>query len=170
MSRPRVAVVFGSDSDWPVMEKCVKQLRAFGEDPFVEVMSAHRNPDRVSEFANGAEKDGIEVIIGAKAVPGLGHIVMFGLGGIYVEVLKDAGFKLTPVTQHEAREMIESIKAYSVLSGVRGQTGTDLDALVEMIQRVSQMLTENPEIRELDINPAFASARGIKAADVRVFV
>ena len=65
MSKPRVAVVFGSDSDWPVMEKCVKQLRAFEEDPFVEVMSAHRNPDRVSEFASGAEKDGIEVIIAA---------------------------------------------------------------------------------------------------------
>lgn len=65
MSKPRVAVVFGSDSDWPVMEKCVKQLRAFEEDPFVEVMSDHRNPDRVSEFASGAEKDGIEVIIAA---------------------------------------------------------------------------------------------------------
>ena len=114
--------------------------------------------------------EGIEVIIGAKAVPGLGHIVMFGLGGIYVEVLKDASFKLTPVTRHEVQEMIEAIKAYPVLAGVRGQTGADLDALAEMIQRVSQMLTENPEIRELDINPAFAFARGIKAADVRVFV
>jgi len=65
MSKPRVAVVFGSDSDWQVMEKCVEQLRAFGETPLVEVMSAHRNPDRVAAFASGAERDGVEVIIAA---------------------------------------------------------------------------------------------------------
>ncbi len=65
MSKPRIAVVFGSDSDWPTMEKCVKQLREFGENTYVEVMSAHRNPQRVSEFATGAEADGLEVIIAA---------------------------------------------------------------------------------------------------------
>lgn len=65
MPNPRIAVVFGSDSDWPVMEKCVEQLRAFGERPHVEVMSAHRHPDRVQAFASGAEADGIEVIIAA---------------------------------------------------------------------------------------------------------
>lgn len=65
MSRSRIAIVFGSDSDWPVMEKCVTQVKAFGEQPFVEVMSAHRNPDRVQEFAASAEKNGIEVIIAA---------------------------------------------------------------------------------------------------------
>jgi phosphoribosylaminoimidazole carboxylase PurE protein len=65
MSKPRIAVVFGSASDWPVMEKCVAQLRAFGEGPHVEVMSAHRGPERVREFAGGAERNGIEVIIAA---------------------------------------------------------------------------------------------------------
>lgn len=65
MSKPRVAVVFGSDSDWPVMEKCVKQLRALGEDAHVEVMSAHRDPCRVQAFASAAESDGIEVIVAA---------------------------------------------------------------------------------------------------------
>ena len=65
MATPRIAVVFGSDSDWSVMEKCVEQLRAFGEEPHVEVMSAHRSPDRVCEFATSAEKNGIEVIIAA---------------------------------------------------------------------------------------------------------
>ncbi len=65
MSKTRVAVVFGSDSDWPVMKKCVGQLRDFGEEPFVEVMSAHRNPDRVHDFASKAEQDGLEVIIAA---------------------------------------------------------------------------------------------------------
>ena len=65
MSQPRIAVVFGSDSDWDTMEKCVKQLEEFGETPFVEVMSAHRNPERVTEFASGAEGNGVEVIIAA---------------------------------------------------------------------------------------------------------
>ena len=65
MSKPRIAIVFGSDSDWPVMEKCVEQLRTLGEKPHVEVMSAHRNPQRVAEFAGGAEQAGLEVIIAA---------------------------------------------------------------------------------------------------------
>ena len=65
MSKPRIAVVFGSDSDWPVMEKCVEQLRAFKEEPLVEIMSAHRIPERVAEFSSKARDNGIEVIIAA---------------------------------------------------------------------------------------------------------
>jgi len=65
MSTPQIAIVFGSDSDWPVMEKCVAQLRAFDVEPHVEIMSAHRNPERVRQFAGSAEKDGLEVIIAA---------------------------------------------------------------------------------------------------------
>jgi phosphoribosylaminoimidazole carboxylase PurE protein len=65
MAKHRIAVVFGSDSDWPVMEKCVAQVRAFGEEPYVEVMSAHRNPERVAEFAHSAEKNGFHVLIAA---------------------------------------------------------------------------------------------------------
>jgi len=111
-----------------------------------------------------------EVIVGAKAVEGLGHVVMFGLGGIYVEVLKDVSFKVTPVAKREAQEMIESLQTYPLLTGVRGQAGVDLEALIEIIQRVSQMLVDNPEIRELDINPLFAFQHGARAADVRVIV
>ncbi|MHC4696679.1 MAG: acetate--CoA ligase family protein [Planctomycetota bacterium] len=113
---------------------------------------------------------GREVIIGAKGVEGLGHIVMFGLGGIFVEVLKDVSFKITPVNGREACEMIESLQTYPLLSGTRGQAGVDLPALVEVIQRVSQMLVDNPEIRELDINPVFAFEHGVKAVDARVFI
>ena len=114
--------------------------------------------------------EGREVIVGAKAVEGLGHVVMFGLGGIYVEVLKDVSFRITPLTGREAREMIESLRAYPLLTGVRGQAGVDTAALADTLQRVSQMLVENPEIRELDINPIFAFQRGAKAADVRVLI
>ncbi len=113
---------------------------------------------------------GHEVIVGAQAFEGLGHVMMFGLGGILVEVLKDVSFKVTPVGRREAREMIESLRAYKLLTGVRGQAGADLAALEETIQRVSRMLVENPEIRELDINPIFASTDGAKAADVRMML
>jgi acetyltransferase len=111
---------------------------------------------------------GREVIVGAKAVPGLGHIVMFGLGGIYTEVLKDVSFKLTPVLPAEAREMIAGLRASPVLTGARGQAGVDVVALAEIIQRVSRMLIDHPEISELDINPLIALPNGATAVDVRV--
>ncbi len=111
---------------------------------------------------------GREVIVGAKAAGGLGHVVMFGLGGIYVEALKDLSFSLTPVSRREAGNMIESLRACAVLTGVRGQPGSDIGALAEIIQRVSQMLADNPAISELDINPIFAFERGATAADVRI--
>jgi len=111
---------------------------------------------------------GHEVIVGANAVEGLGHVVMFGLGGIYVEVLRDVRFAVTPVTATEARKMITTLQASALLAGVRGQAGVNLDALEEIIQRVSQLLVENPEIQELDINPLFANEQGARAADVRV--
>ncbi len=114
--------------------------------------------------------EGREVIVGAQAVKGLGHVVMFGLGGIFVEVLQDVTFRVTPVTKGEARDMIASLRGHKLLSGVRGQAGVDLAALEEIVQRVSQMLVDNPEIRELDINPIFAFAQGARAADVRVLL
>jgi len=113
---------------------------------------------------------GREVIVGAQAVEGLGHVLMFGLGGIHVEVLKDVCFKLTPVTRGEARQMVESLRAYPLLAGSRGQAGVEIAALVETIQRVSQMLTDLPGIRELDLNPVFALTHGAKVADVRVMI
>jgi acetyltransferase len=108
--------------------------------------------------------------VGAKAVQGLGHLVMFGLGGIYVETLKDVSFGIVPVTQHEARQLIESLTGSALLTGVRGQSGSDVPALIEIIQRVSQLLADNPGIRELDINPVFAFELGARAADVRVMI
>ena len=113
---------------------------------------------------------GHEVIVGAKAAEGLGHVVMFGLGGIFVEVLEDVSFRLTPVAPQEAAEMVESLRAHKLLAGVRGQAGVDQTALVAIIQRVSRMLVENPQIRELDINPIFALPDGAIAADVRVML
>jgi acetyltransferase len=111
---------------------------------------------------------GLEVIVGAKAEEGLGHLVMFGVGGIYVEVLKDVVFKLSPVTEFEAQEMLSSIKMAPLLEGVRGEKGIDREKLIEVIQRVSQLVTDLPAIQEMDLNPIMAFEDGVFVVDARI--
>lgn len=111
---------------------------------------------------------GREVIVGAKAEPGLGHLIMFGLGGIYVEVLKDVSFKITPVTEVEAGEMLASLKTSALLDGVRGQTGIDKPGMIDVILRLSQLVTDFPQIQEMDLNPVMAFSDKIVAVDARI--
>jgi acetyltransferase len=111
---------------------------------------------------------GKEVIIGAKAEEGLGHIVLFGMGGIYVEIMKDVSYKLTPVTTVEAQEMISSLQSAPLLKGVRGQKGIDEEGIIEIIQRVSQMVSECPAIKELDLNPVIAYEDQAQVVDARI--
>ncbi|OQY19201.1 MAG: CoA-binding protein [Anaerolineaceae bacterium 4572_32.2] len=113
---------------------------------------------------------GIEVIVGAKAEEGLGHVVMFGIGGIYVEVLKDVVFKLSPVTTVEAREMLSSIQTAPLLKGVRGEKGVDEEGIIEIIQRLSQLVSELPMIQEMDLNPVIAYEDRVFVVDARISV
>ena len=121
---------------------------------------------QVQEMLGG----GVEVIAGASAVPGLGHAIMFGLGGIFVEVMKDVRFSLAPLTDEDARRTIRGIKGRKILQGVRGKPATDVTALDGILLRLSALLSDNPGIRELDLNPviAFAEGKGAKVADARV--
>ena len=111
---------------------------------------------------------GRELIIGAAAERELGHLVMVGLGGIYVEVLKDVAFKIAPVTRVEAGEMLASLKTAALLDGVRGEKGVDKEGIVSLIQRVSQLLTDLPMIQEMDMNPIMAFEDSIYAVDGRI--
>ena len=111
---------------------------------------------------------GRELIIGASAERNLGHLVMFGLGGIYVEILKDVVFKVAPVTDVEAMEMLAGLKTAALLDGVRGQAGIDKQAVRELIQRVSQLLGDLPIIEEMDLNPIMAFADRAFAVDGRI--
>jgi len=113
---------------------------------------------------------GREVIIGAKAEAGLGHTVMFGLGGVMVELMKDVSFELTPIAPGEAKEMLTSIKSYPLLSGFRGQEGVDQQKLIEVIQRVSQLVTDLPMIQEMDLNPIIAYKDRAFAVDARILI
>ena len=111
---------------------------------------------------------GLELIMGAKAEEGLGHAVVFGIGGIHVEVMKDVVFNLTPVTAAEARQMLDAIKGAPLLRGVRGQKGVNQDRLVEILQRLSQLLCDLPEIQEMDLNPVMAFADKVFVVDARI--
>jgi acetyltransferase len=120
----------------------------------------------VSQFISGDR----EVILGAKREPGLGHVLVFGLGGILVEVLRDAAFALAPTSQDRALEAIRSIKGLKVLEGARGQAPADIDLLADTLVRLGWLVTDNPSIEELDLNPVFAFAKGTPplAVDVRI--
>jgi acetyltransferase len=102
--------------------------------------------------------------------PQFGPLLMFGLGGIFVEVLEDTTFRVAPVTAGEAREMTEEIDAAPLLRGARGRDPTDVAAVAESIQRLSQLVTDFPAILELDINPLVATPDGAQAVDVRLTV
>jgi acetyl coenzyme A synthetase (ADP forming)-like protein len=111
---------------------------------------------------------GQEVIIGAVTDPAFGKLVAFGLGGILVEVLKDITFRLAPATREDALSMLDSIGAAEILRGVRGSEAVNREALATLIVNVSQLVSDFPEISELDLNPVFATGKGATAADVRV--
>ncbi|MGI0026392.1 MAG: 4-hydroxybutyrate--CoA ligase [Nitrosopumilaceae archaeon] len=115
-------------------------------------------------------KEGKETIIGSKLESGFGPVVMFGMGGIYVEVLKDVTFRLAPITNSEADEMISSIKTNKLLQGVRGEKPSDTKKLSECLQRLSQLVNDFKEIKELDMNPVlvFEKGKGCKVVDVRI--
>ena len=111
-----------------------------------------------------------EIILGAKQDQLFGPLVMVGLGGIYVEVLKDVVFRLAPIDEQEADKMVDSIKAIKLLKGIRGEAPSDLAAVVDSLQRLSQLITDFPEIEEFDINPLLVleSGKGVRVADVRI--
>jgi acetyltransferase len=118
----------------------------------------------VQEFLPG----GKELIIGAKSNENAGHLLMFGMGGIYVEAIGDVSFGMAPITSYEAKEMIQSIKSYELLTGYRGGTAVNQAILIEMLQRVSQLTTDFPEIKELDLNPVISYKDRVVVADARI--
>jgi acyl-CoA synthetase (NDP forming) len=117
-------------------------------------------------------KDEQEVLIGMSKDPQFGPVVMFGWGGIYVEVLKDVCQKLAPLTADEARAMIESTKVYKMLKGARGAKPSDIKAVVENLQRISQLVTDFEDIAEIDINPLKVGLEGTGATllDARIIL
>ena len=111
---------------------------------------------------------GVECIIGSSFDPTFGPTIMFGLGGIFVEVLKDVSFRVAPVKAPEARRMIREIKGYPLLEGVRGKKGVNVPALAETVSKLSCMVTELKDVAEVDLNPVFATEDGVDIVDARI--
>jgi len=140
----------------------------------------HTIISNAKEYAPNARIEGVqvqqmlppgqEVIVGAVTDPTFGKVVAFGLGGVLVEVLKDVTFRLAPVTGDEAVSMLDSIGAAEILRGVRGAPAVDRWALAEQIRRVSTLVTDFPQIAEVDLNPVIATPEGAMAADIRVIL
>ncbi|MHC4136062.1 MAG: acetate--CoA ligase family protein [Planctomycetota bacterium] len=133
---------------------------------FRKLMRARAEGVNVQQMRPG----GREVVVGVANDPAFGPILMFGLGGVFVEVLKDVSFAVCPVSDVRARELVSGIRGYDILRGVRGQEGVDEDALVDVIQRVSQLACDHPEIAELEFNPLLAFPDGVVAVDLRARV
>jgi acyl-CoA synthetase (NDP forming) len=114
--------------------------------------------------------EGHQCIIGSKKDPQFGPVIMFGLGGIFVEVLKDVSFRIIPINRKDAKEMISEIKGYVILKGARGQKPVNFAALENALLRVSGMVWKDKKLEELDINPLFVGPKGVKAADARIIM
>jgi acyl-CoA synthetase (NDP forming) len=111
---------------------------------------------------------GVELIIGMNKDPQFGPVIMFGMGGVLVEVLKDVSFRLVPVSKIDAVEMVREIKGYALLQGYRGQKPVNMSRLEDIIVNISEFIEQNPRIKELDLNPLFAEGKNIVAADARI--
>ncbi len=115
-------------------------------------------------------RPGVEVIIGMTKDAQFGPVIMFGLGGILVEVLKDVSFRIVPLTKRDAREMLREIKGYPLLEGYRGGEPVDIANLEDLMLRVSDFVEQNPGIKELDLNPIFAYSDGAVVVDARIIL
>ncbi len=115
-------------------------------------------------------RPGTEVIVGTSKDPQFGPVIMFGLGGIFVELLKDVSFRVIPVERRDAQEMIKEIKGYPLLQGYRGKEPANISALVEIILKISKLIEENPQIKELELNPIFAFGDKAVAVDARIIL
>ncbi len=124
----------------------------------------------VGVFVQEMAPPSTEVIVGATKDPQFGPALMFGLGGIFVEVLKDVTFRIAPITDLDAREMITEVKAYPILRGYRGQPPADVDAIVQILLNTSRLVMDHPEIKELDLNPIMVYEKGAKTVDARIIL
>jgi acyl-CoA synthetase (NDP forming) len=111
-----------------------------------------------------------EVIVGSVKDPQFGPTLLFGLGGVFVEILKDVSFRIAPLEERDAREMIREIKGYSILGGYRGRPPADQDAIVNILLSASLLVTENPQIVQMDLNPTIVYERGALVADARMLL
>lgn len=146
------------------------EVRAAFDAMMADVKRAQPGANLVGAAIQHMAPQGTEVIVGMTTDPQFGPVLMFGLGGIFVEVLEDVAFRIVPLERRDARQMIREIRGYPVLEGVRGQDPADQTALEELLLKLSAFIESHPEITELDLNPVFAYKQGALAVDARIVV
>ncbi len=154
-----VEVGVSPDDVWDTYEDLVARARQYQPDATVLGVQVQELLDLDSAT---------ETIVGVTRDPQFGPLVMFGLGGIFVEILEDTSFRVAPVPEPDAASMLDDIEAAPLLRGARGRDPVDEAGLVETIQRISQLVTDFPAITELDINPIVATPEGVSAVDLRL--
>lgn len=138
-------------------------------DEIVAAVSAAQPGARVDGVSVQAMAEpGVEVIIGVSRDPQFGPLLMFGLGGVLVEVLGDVSFRVAPLTERDASEMVREIKGFPILRGHRGSPPADLDAIERALLDLSRFVDSRPDVSEVDLNPIIAHANGLTAVDARV--
>jgi acetate---CoA ligase (ADP-forming) len=134
-----------------------------------EILGSYRFQHVVGVSVQKMAPPGVEAIIGVTRDPSFGPVLMFGLGGVFVEVLQDVTFRILPVTERDVDEMVGEIKGYPLLAGYRGKS-VDLAAIKSLLLKISEIVTTLPEIRELDLNPVFLYPEGNRVVDARIFI
>ncbi|MCH7746247.1 MAG: acetate--CoA ligase family protein, partial [Chloroflexi bacterium] len=138
------------------------------DEILASIGSAYPNAQVDGISVQAMAQPGVEVIMGMSTDPQFGPVLMFGLGGILVEVLKDVAFRIAPLTPRDAAQMIREIKGYPILEGHRGQKPVDVSALENSLLKLSRFVEERPMIRELDLNPVIAYSDGLTVVDARI--
>jgi len=150
--------------------KTSKQVKAAYDEILSAVKQKHPNAKIDGVSVQKMARPGIEVIIGMTKDAQFGPVIMFGLGGVLVELLKDVSFRIVPLEREDARDMVREIKGYPLLEGYRGSEPVDISALEEILLNVSGFADHHPEIKEIDLNPVFAYKDGAVAVDARVIL
>jgi acyl-CoA synthetase (NDP forming) len=150
--------------------KNVAEVKSAYAEIIKRVKQQHPNAPIHGVSVQKMARPGTEVIVGTSKDPQFGSVIMFGLGGIFIEVLKDVSFRIIPLDPKDAQEMIKEIKGYPLLQGIRGKEPANISALVEMIFKISNFIEKNPQIKELELNPIFAYGDGVVAVDARIII
>jgi len=140
------------------------------EKNFDELMNIPSQTEKKITIQKMAEEPIAEVIIGMTTDPQFGPALMFGIGGILVELLEDVSFRIAPITKFDANEMIHEIKGFPLLDGFRGKPKADIDALIDVLMKVSELVSNNPEIDQMDLNPVFVYSSGLICVDARLIL
>jgi len=150
--------------------KTEKEARIAYQEIIFEVKKYNKKAKISGVIVYPMVRKGTEIIIGIMKDPHFGPVIMFGFGGIFVEVLKDISFRILPIEERDAEEMINEIKGSKILKGVRGEGPKDIKAIKNLLLKISQLALENPEISEIDLNPVFVFEKGLQVIDARMIL